>query len=745
MLMKNFTLLILACSLFTSVGFAQVDRKVKARSLKVTEKTISTLPVYDFNGGHALLKKSPKADASVIVSEDFSKFTAGSEDAPDMTEITNWETGYIDPSYTQTPGWSGYGIYQAGGVAYLGMIDTGYGTETAFFNTPELDFSGNGGTCTFSFRAKSKLADGDNFLILLMAPGEQFASSAAELRLTNEWKEYSVSLNQGDVQNYVQMYAETGECFVDDIRIASEGLQAPTDLSVTGYKGSSATLNWAAVDGADSYRLNVLYFDFGTAEEVYLLKDEPVETNSYVVENLEPGIYYAFNVATVKGDEVSAVSETVYIESSIDAPELLGVTNYTPTSFTIEWSAVPGASSYLVSLLYEANGSVVYVRDNVEVTGTTYDAEDLPEGHVYYCELTAKMPDGSISMTSSAEAILPELEAPVATEATEITGNSFTANWNSVPYATNYIVSLSRKHVAVAEQRYRIADLSFESVESTGTMESPEYFYDMYTTSRAEGAYNWTFSMASAINGAIGLDNSYSAFFGPAFVYSPQIDFSASGGKVELEIEAASLDNSTLVVAFAEVIDNQLNEVSYVEVPVTNEMTKQTAVLEGGQDGYVVLMYSLEGSDIFFSSIKADMNLLKGAEITLPEDAGVTEKETSYKFENLKSTQEDVFSYEVIAAMQADSQNIIYSEESNEIEVKLNTAVNDLELKSVSAYVSGNVLYVNNPDAYDVNVYSVAGHLVYSDTTGRESLQINLLEQGVYLVKVGEQVFKVMR
>lgn len=63
----------------------------------------------------------------VLVSEDFAKFTAGSEDDPDGTELSDWNDGTIDAKYTQQPGWRGGFVYQAGGCAYLD-VDTEEGT-----------------------------------------------------------------------------------------------------------------------------------------------------------------------------------------------------------------------------------------------------------------------------------------------------------------------------------------------------------------------------------------------------------------------------------------------------------------------------------------------------------------------------------------------------------------------------------------------------------------------------------------
>ena len=55
---------------------------------------------------------APEADnMEVVLAEDFSKFTAGSEENPDMTNILTSE-GVIMQDYISTYGWSGINIYQ---------------------------------------------------------------------------------------------------------------------------------------------------------------------------------------------------------------------------------------------------------------------------------------------------------------------------------------------------------------------------------------------------------------------------------------------------------------------------------------------------------------------------------------------------------------------------------------------------------------------------------------------------------
>ena len=393
--MKKITLLVLACTLCASVGFAQNKKALRAKTMKVenTEAVSSRLftPVYKFT--KAQVTSTPRMlanDASaVIVEEDFSKFTAGSETAPDATDLANAQTGDISADYTQVPGWSGAAVFQAGGSAYIGF----YEGDTGWLNTPILDFSANNGTFTMTFRAKSALSSGDELNMLLLYPGEQYAVSSQSVILTNEWKEYSISLSKGTAESFIQMWTYEGEYFIDDIKISAEGLSAPQNPTVSKYMGTSAELSWDAVAGADSYLLNVYYFSMDTFDYVYLLQEEPVSGTTYTVNGLDPNESYYFDVAAVVGEEISPLSESVTIESPIEAPTALPATNYSATSFTANWEAVEGASSYLLSVLYEGESDIEYVFENKEVQGTSYDVEDLTAGIVYYYQITAKMSD----------------------------------------------------------------------------------------------------------------------------------------------------------------------------------------------------------------------------------------------------------------------------------------------------------------------------------------------------------------
>lgn len=746
--MKKITLLVLACTLCASVGFAQNRKALRAKTMKTenTEAVSSHLftPVYKFTKvqTNATPRKLANDASAVIVEEDFSKFTAGSETAPDATDLADVETGDISADYTQVPGWSGGAVFQAGGSAYIGF----YGGDTGWLNTPILDFSANNGTFTITFRAKSALTSGDELNMLLLYPGEQYATSSQSVILTNEWQEYSISLSQGTAESYIQMWTYDGESFIDDIKISAEGISAPQNLTVSKYMGTSAELSWDAVEGADSYLLNVYYFSMETWDYAYLLKEEPVTGTSYTIEGLDPNEGYYFDVAAVQGDKISPLSESVSIVSPIDPPTPLPATNYSATSFTANWEAVEGASSYLLSVLYEGESDIEYVFENKEVQGTSYDVEDLTAGIVYYYQITAKMSDGSVSQPSEMVAALPTLSKPVVKEATDITATGFTANWEPVEFANVYLTTLYKEHTAKADETYTIANASFEGLESTGTLESPETFFDAYQLTRQDGAYGWYISMAATIPGAMGLDNSFAMFFGPSFMYSPQGNFGQAGGKATLTLDVVAPADDNLLVMFAEIIDNMITpiESSVKSIPVTPTMTEQKVTLEGGSDGDVILMYSENDQSVFFGSLKVDVDLKAGAKFSTTEDAVVAET-NSCSFKDLTVVDGDVFAYDVMAAYVADSNNIVYSEISDKMEVQLSSSVASVAPAMAAVNVINGIANISNPAMEDVAVFGIDGKCIFTDNNGSESLSVELPAVGIYLVKVGTEIFKVIK
>lgn len=221
----------------------------------------------------AISKAGEAADETpnlqVLLEEDFSKFTAGSEATPDVADAT---TGYIADELTNTPGWSGDGVFQAGGCAYIGIVDEGTDNEdTGFLNTSTFDGSGNGGYIVVTFRARVAEEGATDAVEFVSIDEDDINESDPmsgvvdykQVAITDQWAEYEVELKSGAANASIQLYAYQSPIYIDDIKVTQTvkiDVPAPKALAATNVTPTSFTANWSAVEGATSYMLTVFSF-----------------------------------------------------------------------------------------------------------------------------------------------------------------------------------------------------------------------------------------------------------------------------------------------------------------------------------------------------------------------------------------------------------------------------------------------------------------------------------------------------
>lgn len=297
------------------------------------------------------LRAADDGDVKVLVQEDFSKFTAGSPDNPDGTELSDWSTGTIDAKYTNQPGWRGGFVYQAGGCAYLD-IDTEEGT--GWLITPVTDMSNYGGTFTISLRVRigaSKADATDDVYVQSCSRGEYSNTviSSEIVKGTTEWKEYTLTFTDGNATSNVQITAMNYPLFVDDITITQTDNGkpgTPVALEATNATDNSFTANWQEVNKADGYLLSVFTLYRETPQ--YVFKDKPVTGTSYDVTGIEPETDYYYTVTATRGDQVSGESNVIFVARQLKTPVTLEATDVDNDGFTANWQAVTNATAYAV-------------------------------------------------------------------------------------------------------------------------------------------------------------------------------------------------------------------------------------------------------------------------------------------------------------------------------------------------------------------------------------------------------------
>lgn len=203
-----------------------------------------------------------------ILTEDFDKLTKGSEDNPDSVAICD-EYGYfggpaqwdIDSQYTNTPGWCGSWVFQAGGKAYL---NDPMGYIGAFLNSPLGDYSGNL-TITVRVKAYGKYSSQFNLSVLrngYVLPKFVYnddgttANTSVNLYPGKGWKVITFKVHNSNADNsgFIQLLSY-GQCLVDYVHVTRDDdyIASPAMLPETNFTDSTFTANWEKVDMAYNY------------------------------------------------------------------------------------------------------------------------------------------------------------------------------------------------------------------------------------------------------------------------------------------------------------------------------------------------------------------------------------------------------------------------------------------------------------------------------------------------------------
>ena len=175
------------------------------------------------------------AQTKVIFSEDFSKFTAGTEDAPDTVAISS------NDDYFQVPGWRwGGDLCQAGGVVLL--------KKDVSLSTPEIDLDGY-----FEIKMRVKR----------VSPGKEslhfawdmpYAGASGSVEISDEWSEVKLSdIGWSGGLSRISMSARNSDILIDWIEVSLTALSQPQLQEESNLKYDGFTASWNPVVGADEY------------------------------------------------------------------------------------------------------------------------------------------------------------------------------------------------------------------------------------------------------------------------------------------------------------------------------------------------------------------------------------------------------------------------------------------------------------------------------------------------------------
>ena len=650
-----------------------------------------------------LVMNTPQCAAAIgteldpIIFEDFSLLTTGSIEEPDYaTNVIADESEYpwwnMKDGYTLQPGWGSNFMYPAGGHAYL---DANSSTWEARLSSPVIDGTANGGVCALRFDARTLAGATSDFLLVQVAETNNYGPSWDILAdgvcptVTEEWQTFEIVVQNVGPTSFFHIIASGGvEIILDNISIFQYDLFVgiPELNKHTNYTGTTFDVSWSAVEGADSYLVNVYSVNEMTGAVSYLYKDEPVMGTEWTVTEAVSGQTYYYTVRAVKGEYVSLESIPVEIYD-LEAPEMYAATEIDENGYYVaSWNDVPSAEIYN----YRAYADRVAAEDGVMVL-TDENLDNLSEA------------DGS---------------------------------------------------------------------EVTRSIENPDYMvYDEYFITEGNQG-GWKIRNGAPCVDYIVLDAwHYINGNGDAALISPELDLSKNGGEVKLNVSLwgeltegwdwndnwCEFQTECAVALF--VWDEELGDFNQADLQYISDVEEDwndfELTIKGATDRSIIGLFAVRAEgNLYIDNVKLTQDYKAGEIFRDPFFAKMLHPDTEVEVTiPARCAGADIWHHVAAGKISYDSNGVnttmhVLESKYSELE-KVGTApttsVENVALVNATARVANGVLRIANPAAETVNVYDLAGKLVYTNANGSQQLDVVLPANGVYMVKVGNKTIKVIR
>ncbi len=381
-----------------------------------------------------------------------------------------------------------------------------------------------------------------------------------------------------------------------------------------------------------------------------------------------------------------------------------------------------------------------YVLRNYATTAESHKVTGLDADKAYYYYLQAK-DDTTVSDISNI-IFVDGFLTPVATDAVDITGTSFTATWNRLPKAAGYILHPYKYEIATEPGTKTILADDFSKATS-GTVASPVTISNPDDVTATPGWIGRNFITAEGMFGA----NAGRFPMNLSYVQTPVLNLAANNGNYTVKIKAYGTAGDYLsLYRVGYLVNNALNihKVTFDDNGVAEETWQMT-------DGAEEMRISIEESKlkkylIDEISITQVLNVGDTTKISLATDTIVGGENTSFTFTNLEENGK--YGYAVEGYRHDFYGYPEYTELSNVINVdlKANTGVNGIDADASAPVVrqAGREVSVALQKAEPIYIYGLDGRFVQT-VAGRAGVNsFTLNAASAYVLKVGAYSYKLI-
>lgn len=783
----------------------------------------------------------------VVIDEDFSGFTDGTEDNPSTATILDDMDNFVNKSalkpYSEALSykqWGGAGIFSAGGCLAI--------ANGMFLNTPAGDMSGE---VTLTFRARLSKAGGSTTLnalkLMFLSRSSILDYEVKYYNLTDEWQTFTYTSTLGDFEHsgfqFYSMYA-SNIILVDDIRLEQTrtSIPAPKVHEAENMTDTSFKAVWNKSIEADHYLLSVFTknesnelmtvsegFDnikaddkgnidaaspnypegwefawkdddlsnhiangegpgTGNKQAVRLIDTGDAITTPYCPEGIKSLKFWVKAEANDGQPKFSSIMFTVNfgkgvytVDNYINIPDMFTPEHRNGYYFdlTETLSAFDKIYSVKIEYIREEDDKTTILFDDFSYTTnkpTTYnyvlkdqevEQQDNEDGTVGF-EVNGLDPDtdytysvksvnSDFTSAASDEQEVYAVSIPTALPATNITANSYTANWTSHKKVDFYRVDQLQQTVIDKDTKdYVMLDEDFSKVTSSLTeADLLEGFYD--EGERTSGYMpldditkiaGWKASSTVRVNGWLGGNEAKqgSGTIAGAIV-TPTIDLSHNEGACNISLRVWGSEGDWLIIQ-----GSNPASLATIEFPKGGGIVEKTITMPLCTSKEQLTFYSNNYKVFLIDYIKITQDVKAGDKVTTITGSVLTEDADTKSMVMTNpgfSDGHDVLYRVTAMRYDKDSQESHkYYSTSTSSDLMLVKNPNPSGIGSVEAAaenvagVEGGIV-VNAANATTVNVFNLSGQLVASKACGNGHAFMSVAP-GVYVVKTNSTAAKVV-
>lgn len=783
----------------------------------------------------------------VVINEDFSGFTDGTEDNPSTATILDDMGNFVNKSalkpYSEALSykqWGGAGIFSAGGCLAI--------ANGMFLNTPAGDMSGE---VTLTFRARLSKAGGSTTLnalkLMFISRSSILDYEVKYYNLTDEWQTFTYTSTLGDFEHsgfqFYSMYA-SNIILVDDIRLEQTrtSIPAPKVHEAENMTDTSFKAVWNKSIEADHYLLSVFTknesnelmtvsegFDnikaddkgnidaaspnypegwefawkdddlsnhiangegpgTGNKQAVRLIDTGDAITTPYCPEGIKSLKFWVKAEANDGQPKFSSIMFTVNfgkgvytVDNYINIPDMFTPEHRNGYYFdlTETLSAFDKIYSVKIEYIREEDDKTTILFDDFSYTTnkpTTYnyvlkdqkvEQQDNEDGTVGF-EVNGLDPDtdytysvksvnSDFTSVASDEQEVYAVSIPTALPATNITANSYTANWTSHKKVDFYRVDQLQQTVIDKDTKdYVMLDEDFSKV--TSSLTEADLLKGSYDEGERTSGYmpldditkiaGWKASSTVRVNGWLGGNEAKqgSGTIAGAIV-TPTIDLSHNEGACNISLRVWGSEGDWLIIQ-----GSNPASLATIEFPKGGGIVEKTITMPLCTSKEQLTFYSNNYKVFLIDYIKITQDVKAGDKVTTITGSVLTEDADTKSMVMTNpgfSDGHDVLYRVTAMRYDKDSQESHkYYSTSTPSDLMLVKNPNPSGIGSVEAAaenvagVEGGIV-VTAANATTVNVFNLSGQLVASKACGNGHAFVSVAP-GVYVVKTNSTAAKVV-